>query len=145
MTPIWTLCGPEVLKKSQKEPQNKVHNLGAIPPGYEKFTRSHEPPSRVAFLRTLHVQGQTLDPQSQTLHGTSKLRPLNSPLHAFEPNTQSLNAQCPPAPTNYPLRDPKYHLIETIRLLIEIHWGVSANPDLHQVTAPNPTVANRKP
>ena len=29
-----------------------------------------------------------------------------------------------PAPPNYPLRDPKYHLIETIRPLIEVHWGV---------------------
>ena len=29
-----------------------------------------------------------------------------------------------PAPPNFPLRDPKYHLIETIRPLIEVHWGV---------------------
>ena len=29
-----------------------------------------------------------------------------------------------PAPPNCPLRDPKYHLIETIRPLIELHWGV---------------------
>ena len=29
-----------------------------------------------------------------------------------------------PAPPNYPLRDPKYHLIETIRPLMEVHWGV---------------------
>ena len=29
-----------------------------------------------------------------------------------------------PAPPNYPLRDPKYHLIETIRPLIEVPWGV---------------------
>ena len=29
-----------------------------------------------------------------------------------------------PAPPNYPLRDPKYHLIETIRPPIEVHWGV---------------------
>ena len=28
-----------------------------------------------------------------------------------------------PAAPNYPLRYPKYHLIETIRLLIELHWG----------------------
>ena len=28
-----------------------------------------------------------------------------------------------PAPPNYPLRDPKYHLIETIRPFIEVHWG----------------------
>ena len=28
-----------------------------------------------------------------------------------------------PAPPNYPLRDPKYHLIETIRPLIEVHRG----------------------
>ena len=28
-----------------------------------------------------------------------------------------------PAPPNYPLRYPKYHLIETIKPLIEIHWG----------------------
>ena len=28
-----------------------------------------------------------------------------------------------PAPPNYPVRDPKYHLIETIRPLIEVHWG----------------------
>ena len=25
---------------------------------------------------------------------------------------------------NYPLRHPKYHLVETIRPLIEVHWGV---------------------
>ena len=29
-----------------------------------------------------------------------------------------------PAPPNYHLRHPKYHLIETIRPLIEVHWGV---------------------
>ena len=29
-----------------------------------------------------------------------------------------------PAPPNYPLRDPEYHLIETIRPLIELHGGV---------------------
>ena len=29
-----------------------------------------------------------------------------------------------PEPPNYPLRHPKYHLIETIRPLIEVHWGV---------------------
>ena len=29
-----------------------------------------------------------------------------------------------PAPPNCPLRNPKYHQIETIRLLIEVHWGV---------------------
>ena len=29
-----------------------------------------------------------------------------------------------PAPPNYPLRDPKCHPIESIRLLIEVHWGV---------------------
>ena len=29
-----------------------------------------------------------------------------------------------PAPPNYPLRYPKYHLIETIRPLIEVLWGV---------------------
>ena len=29
-----------------------------------------------------------------------------------------------PAPPNYPLRNPKYHLIESIRPLIEVHWGV---------------------
>ena len=28
-----------------------------------------------------------------------------------------------PAPPNYPLRQPKYHLMETIRPLIEVHWG----------------------
>ena len=28
------------------------------------------------------------------------------------------------APSNYPLRDPKYHLVETIRPLMELHWGV---------------------
>ena len=29
-----------------------------------------------------------------------------------------------PAPPNYPLRDPKYDLIDHIRPLIEVHWGV---------------------
>ena len=29
----------------------------------------------------------------------------------------------PPAAPNYPLRHPKYRLIETIRPLIEVHWG----------------------
>ena len=31
-----------------------------------------------------------------------------------------------PAPPNYLLRNPKYHLTETIRPLIEVHWGVQA-------------------
>ena len=29
-----------------------------------------------------------------------------------------------PAPPNYPVRYPKYHLIESIRPLREVHWGV---------------------
>ena len=29
-----------------------------------------------------------------------------------------------PAPPNYPLRNPKYHLTETMRPLIEVHWGI---------------------
>ena len=29
-----------------------------------------------------------------------------------------------PAPPKYPLRHPKYHPMGTIRLLIEVHWGV---------------------
>ena len=29
-----------------------------------------------------------------------------------------------PATPHYPLRHPKYHLIETTRPLIEVHWGV---------------------
>ena len=28
-----------------------------------------------------------------------------------------------PAPPNYPLRHLKYQLIQTIRPLIEVHWG----------------------
>ena len=36
----------------------------------------------------------------------------------------NFKSETPPAP-NYPfLRDSKYHLIETIRPLIEVHWGV---------------------
>ena len=31
------------------------------------------------------------------------------------------------SPPNYPLRHPKYHLTETIRPLMEVHWGVQAN------------------
>ena len=34
------------------------------------------------------------------------------------------NSQQYPAPPNYPLRDLKYHSMETIRRLIEVHWGV---------------------
>ena len=34
-------------------------------------------------------------------------------------------------PPNYPLRDPKYHLIETIRPLIEVHWGVLVYIDVY--------------
>ena len=30
----------------------------------------------------------------------------------------------PPAPPNYPLRHPRYHLIEIIRPLIEVPWGL---------------------
>ena len=30
----------------------------------------------------------------------------------------------PPAPPNCPLRNPKYHQLETTRPLIEVHWGV---------------------
>ena len=37
---------------------------------------------------------------------------------------RALKASILPAPPNYPFRDPKYHLIETIRPLIELHWGV---------------------
>ena len=33
------------------------------------------------------------------------------------------NGSYAPAPPNYPLRHPKYHLIETIRPLIELHLG----------------------
>ena len=28
-----------------------------------------------------------------------------------------------PAPHSYPLRHPKYHLIETVRVSIAVHWG----------------------
>ena len=35
----------------------------------------------------------------------------------------SFKASLYPAAPNYPLGDPKYHLIKTIRLLIELHWG----------------------
>ena len=38
-------------------------------------------------------------------------------------NFSSLSGSLP-APPNYPLRHPKYHAIETIRPLIEVHWGV---------------------
>ena len=34
------------------------------------------------------------------------------------------NHTLPPALPNCPLKYPKYHLIETIRPLIEVHWGV---------------------
>ena len=34
-----------------------------------------------------------------------------------------LKSDYQPAPPYYPLRDPKYHLTETIRPLIEVHWG----------------------
>ena len=36
-----------------------------------------------------------------------------------------------PAPPNYPLRDRKYHLTETIRPLVEVHWGVLVVLDLN--------------
>ena len=40
-------------------------------------------------------------------------------------NPQSLlEAMYEPVPPNYCLREPKYHLIETIRPLTEIHWEV---------------------
>ena len=35
-----------------------------------------------------------------------------------------LKTGIPPGPPNYPLEDPKYHLIQTIWPLIEVHWGV---------------------
>ena len=35
-----------------------------------------------------------------------------------------------PAPLNYPLRDPKYHLVETIRPVLEVHWGVLVGIDI---------------
>ena len=33
-----------------------------------------------------------------------------------------------PAPPNYPLRDPKYHPIESMRSLNELHWGMLVRP-----------------
>ena len=39
-----------------------------------------------------------------------------------------------PAPPNYPLKDPKYHLIDTIRPLIEVHCGRQV---LRKHTCPN--------
>ena len=43
-----------------------------------------------------------------------------------------------PAPPNYPLRYPIYQLIETIRPLIEVHWGAPG----WSVTLTTPTSAN---
>ena len=40
-------------------------------------------------------------------------------LYTLGPNVGLIYQQ----PPNYPLRDPKYHLMETIRPLIEVHWG----------------------
>ena len=36
-----------------------------------------------------------------------------------------------PAPPNYPLRHPKYHIIETIAPLIEVHWGGASDYQYH--------------
>ena len=38
-----------------------------------------------------------------------------------------------PAPPNYPLRYPKYHLIQTIRPLIEVHCGTVAQLGLKSI------------
>ena len=38
--------------------------------------------------------------------------------------TEGLKPGSPSAPPNYTLGYPKYHLIETIRPLIHVHWGV---------------------
>ena len=43
-------------------------------------------------------------------------------IHAKRPQVTNSAANQHP-PTTF-LRDPKYHLIEAIRLLTEVHWGV---------------------
>ena len=52
---------------------------------------------------------------------TERLR--NPPYGSFRSQGPLYRPQIP-APPNYPVRDPKYHLIETIGLFIEVHWGV---------------------
>ena len=37
---------------------------------------------------------------------------------------------------NYPLRDPKYHLIDIIRPLIEVHWGGLVGAPNHMALIP---------
>ena len=51
------------------------------------------------------------------------------PLHHSQTGTiqgmDSAETTVFPAPPNCPLRDPQYHQIDTIRPLIEVHWGSS--------------------
>ena len=39
-----------------------------------------------------------------------------------------------PAPPKYPLRDPKYHFLETIRPSIEVHCGLGLEMGLGMVS-----------
>ena len=39
-------------------------------------------------------------------------------------HSASCKPRSSPAPPDYPLRNPKYHLMESIRPLIKVHWGL---------------------
>ena len=53
------------------------------------------------------------------------IKPVEEALNLFKPMGENFKfSWFPylPAPPNYPLRRPKYHLIDTIRPLIEVRW-----------------------
>ena len=69
----------------------------------------------VAAKAVPHQNIPTLEPK-HALHGSGREREL--------PSVVLAKLKDPPAPPNYPLRNPKYHLIETIRPLTKVNWGV---------------------
>ena len=64
-------------------------------------------------------------PASLEVHSIRKYLDLRAKHHAESYRRDLAKkrcSRCVAAPPNYPLRDPKNHLIETIRPLMEIHW-----------------------
>ena len=54
-----------------------------------------------------------------------QVKPKKERLKVYSSQVNSSQAaSSQPAPPNYPLRYPEYHLIETVRLFMEVHWGV---------------------
>ena len=78
-------------------------------------SQGYDPSMRCELQSILLVSARTWRLKKGGSRGHNKIHPL-------------------PAPPNYPLIDPKYHLIETTRPLIEVHWGVQEyGPTVHNL------------